>query len=646
MSQLAGGSPLLSFFTIYAEQRTLNFVDQEREEFPTIAGNLAGPLSFEKALPELFSNVQQEHSTTVPVSNINTALNTDGSRYGVETDGDDSGYGDDPYGGTGDLTISDIMAGEDLRGVKTLARLYAMETGTNIFTDDGIITKISNSINEAQIETLTRDIEQLTELVPKKTIFDSDLFPNADPTNVRDPDVPVVVVFGDMRKVDLHQVSFSGPGSQYHFGVVRKPTRGGTVGFNTLYRDGRVVSASEFSIVEQPTGYYLAQFAKDQRDFSGSLMRIQADLGSTEFNYPSDAVNFLLSDQTFALRGSVNAASFATAAAQYASLNYEIDGGLNERSPAGDVLNRLLMHGATLDKDSLGAYTIAVDSASLHYPGTPQLGLGDSNWDNILPGSYHEETRGIEERIRSLTLHGLFDPGFDGSGAYLLHASRNRDTTGVELDDSNPFLAKGTPLDRECAYRFNRMKYADKTVTLSAELEARDLALNQTVKLYIPNNSYNGDEFEIRRIAFETGRGDRGQVTDAHMAFTLYSYSDEAFTYTALPVESSPQANNVTDYSLTPPAKPTGLAIHSISGSTYTLKGTPPSVNVTHLLFGLYLQGSPQLPIQQVEIAVTPGVQAFAALVVPAGIAAYHFLCFARNKSNSIAYQDSISAEI
>ena len=637
MSQLAGGSPLISFFTVYAEQTTLNFSSEEREEFPTFRGQLAGPLSLEKSLPELFSGVQQEHRTTVPVSNINTALTTDGARYGVEADGDDSGYGDDPYGGTGDYTISEIMSGEDLRGVRTLARVYRMEDGQDVFTDDGIITKINNSIGEARIETLTRDIEQLTELIPKKTIFDVDLYPNADPTNVRDPDVPVVVVWGDMRKIDLHQVAFNGPGSQYDFGVVRKPTRGGTVGFNTLYRSGRVISSSEFSVVEQPEGYYVARFEKDQRDFSGSLMRIQADLGSTEFNYPSDAVDFVLTDQTFALRGSVNAASFATAASEYASLRYEIDGGLNERRPAGDVLNQLLLHGATLDKNTSGYYTIAVDSASLHYPGTPQLGFGDDNWDNILPGSYNEETTGIEERIRSLTLHGLFDPGFDGSGAYLLHTSRSRDASGVELDDSNPFLAKGTPLDRECAYRFNRMSYADKIVTLSAELETIDLDLGQVVKLYIPNNGYNGDEFEIRRIAFEASGGERGAVTDAHMGFTLYSYSDDAFTYTPLAVEQSPQANNVTDYSLTTPSKPTNFNIVSLVGSVYTLEATAPTVNVTHVLFGAYtVEGAPMV---QVEVPVTPGQTVQGTILLTAGM--YQFVCWSRNKANSIAYQDS-----
>lgn len=638
------GSPILSRFRLFATQSTFSWSDQESDLFPSHYGNLVSPLSLEKHLPDLFVGIQADKKATAEISNINTAIGTAGSEYGTVS-GELSGYGDHPYGGTGDPTVSEIMLGEDIRGVLARAIVTDVENDTTILEVDGTVTSVSKGFSKATINISSQDADMFSELIPKKRVLE--IYPNADLNNSSDQDVPVIVCFKSMRKVRLNQVQTAT--SAYDFGALRKPSAG-SLWLNTVYRDSRVVTRSEWALTEVPTNYYVVRFTSDQRDFSNRLMTIQADIQSSEWSRPSEVVKFLLTDTTYGLRASASTSSFSSAQTDYAALSYTVDGGLSERRPAIDVVNQLCLHGALLDKDNTGAVTMSVDLASHHAMGTPSLGVGDGIWENIEPESILDDSKGIEERIRALTLNGLFDPGFantGGSGSYLLKASRNRLEHGVESEESNPFIGDSTTLDKETDYRFKRLAYADNIITLKASLETKDLSLEDLVALYVPNLGYGGTQFEIRGIKFDGSAIEPGRTSNAAFEFTLGGYNSAAFTYVAGTVQAAPTASTVTDYSMTPPGAVTSFSVSSttsrVTGTTqleayFSLTATAPSVNVTHLVFQQFIPGS-SLPLATQVVVVAVSSAATVSFEGHPGNT-YDFQCFARNVNNVASAQD------
>jgi hypothetical protein len=162
----------------------------------------------------------------------------------------------------------------------------------------------------------------------------------------------------------------------YDYGPIRTPATG-VLTVATVYRDGRIVAAAEYSIAAPIPGLSVIRFTRAQRDGQGTPMRIQADLVSTEFHQvdpgpidrgpsPAKVVKFLLEDATYGLGKATAAGSFAQAASDYGAVGYKVSGGLDARTPAVDVLRQLLLRGAVLERDSSGAFTLDVDKASRH----------------------------------------------------------------------------------------------------------------------------------------------------------------------------------------------------------------------------------------------------------------------------------------
>lgn len=634
------GSPLLSRFSLSAISATYSWADMEHENYPTYLGNLTGSVAMTRNLPSLFAGIQADRSATVELSNVNQAIGTAGSEYGT-VNGELDGYGDDLYGGSGDPTLSEITASEDIRGRFASLAITDTEANVDLISFFGQVTNVSLGMKTAQVTIQTTDAEMFTELVPKKRLLD--VYPNADLSNSSDQDVPVIVPFGTMRKVSLNQVY---GGSPYDYGLMRKPSAG-SLWLDTVYRDSRVISRAEWNLVESPTNYYVVRFEKDQRDFSNALMSIQVDIESSEWTRPSEVVKFILTDTTYGLRATASNGSFNTAKSDYATLGYVVNGGLDQRRTASDVINDLCLHGAWLDKNNSGAYRIFVDQSSRHVPGTPSLGVGDNQWENVNADSIKQDFIAIDQRTRALTINGLYDRGFSGTATYLLKANRNRLESGVETEVSNPYIGDATTLDKEVDYRFKRLIYADSTITLDAALEARTLDVENIVALYIPNLNLSGTQYEIRGMTFNKGATSPGQVIDGAFNFTLGGYNSAAFTYTPGTVQAAPSASTTTDYSLTPPGAVTGFSVTSSTNSTtgtvqietiFNLTATAPSVNVTHLVFEIFKSGG-AIPLQVSVVTVLPSGAATAAFSVAAGNT-YDLQCFARNVNNNANAED------
>ena len=117
--------------------------------------------------------------------------------------------------------------------------------------------------------------------------------------------------------------------------------------------------------------------------------------------------------------------SFTLAPGTYALAGYGPPaGGLAERRPALDILNDLLLRGASLELNSSLQYVIRVDANIIHPAGAVALGAGDSYYQNADPESVHQEVISDLDQVGTLKLLGAYDHGFGGDAAYLITATQ------------------------------------------------------------------------------------------------------------------------------------------------------------------------------------------------------------------------------
>lgn len=621
------------------------FADSYDARTPTFRDRLAAPARIERRLPDLFQGLQTRQEARIRVKNV--ALWTP-SPAGTVPVGEEAT--------TEDVTASDILAGsEGLAGKSAAVVLYCLDSSAEIARLDGVIVDAreaaggATGMEEGEITINALNLDALQQLVPRVRLLDR--FPNADVADLSGSDLPVVVLFGQARKLRLAYLGvFSG---KYCFGAVR--TASG-ITWDAVYRDKAVVDASEYTVLTI-NGCAVIGFARDQIDGSGRRFVIQADVTGTEFTRPSDAGKFLLNDVTYGLGLPVNAASFTAAAAAYAAVSYNVGGGLTQRVQAQVVLNKLALRGAIIQRNGAGEYTWTVDEASVHTASPVKLGRGDGYWENIdrVLGKSHKR---IEERVKKIVLQGLLDNGFDGSPTYLLTAQRTRAAlTGAELPpEQNEWIEDATTLDRETDYRFKALIEGERELAVTVEVGdaetpcGRVLALNQVVPVLIPNLRLDETtgEWMIAELAVDA----RG------VDVTLRGYNAAIYTYTPGTVQSAPSVTYQPDYTFTLPDAPAGFGVLSSTIVTAsdggksviaTLEADAPTVNVSHLVFQIFRDTS-VIPVWQRQITVTKGQQNVqAAFHLPVGEDAdntYDLQCFARNVANAVGFQDGLVAQV
>ena len=641
---------LASLVDIYATLQTFQFCDIQDPANPAYIPGLLEPAVLKRTLPNILAGVQADRSATCLLSNINTGFLQGGSQYGINSDGSESGYGDQPYGGRGFPTISEIQNIEDLRGKRARVRVRDISNDIDVFTVEGTIHTVRPQALAAEIEIFSRDLDAFEQLLPKQRLLD--VYTAPDLATTRDTDTPVYVPFGVMRKVVLALVV---KGTNfYDYGAFRKPATG-TLIVNTVYRDGRVVNAVEYSLQESPVGYHVIRFTRAQTDSSGREMVIQADVTVTEFVNPANAIKFLLSDSLYGLGRAVNAASFSSAASDYTTLGLSVNGGLFQRARAFDILSFLLLHGAILDKNNAGEYLITVDTAALHIAATINLGAQDQYYNNVDLESVEQVIPPLEDQPKELVLSGLWDPGFplNGSqGAFLLKARRAMTTAnGTVTEISHPFLGDSDSLDRQAHYLWRRMLVQGNGVTGNAQLAAKALDLNHLVSFNAPALALS-QTMEVRDIGLRGSRGGKGDI-EAVISFALQTYSSAIFTYASAPVQAAPGASVLTDYIFTPPDAPASFSILLAGVRTGTnghveavwrVEAQAPAVNVSHLVFQIFRQGE-TFPTQQIVRPVTVSATTQVTFVVASGLA-YDLQCFARNVANKVDFQDGAVSQI
>lgn len=426
----------------------------------------------------------------------------------------------------------------------------------------GVVKKVTRSGLVARLHVADVDRSELDALVPVKTFKVAD-WPELFVDHVNRP-VPQGV--GTIRKVPLTYVVKTGGTWKYAACEVI----GSTPTALTVYRDKRVVAATEYTTSTQTVGgttYFLVNFTREQVDFQGRLYEITADLSCPGSRLPADELKRMLQ----VLNVAADPESFARAAAYHNVAGIFGDYGYSEqRTGAAIVEDILQLARGQLYRTPSGAYGLFVDR-----PREVRTALRDRS--DLLEIEEYE----IPEISKTISLEyrptGVDDPKMLGK------LSRTTAGANGEKKFFNPYIGDHLVADRHVSYLCKREQN---------RIEARgficgvQLAAGDLVAIDSPLNWAGSKIFAAPAIARPA---DRNQLT-------LREYVEDVYAYTAGTLPADATSGYGPDYSFTPPAAPTGLQVVSQGTSADTdgkvtaftvVRAVPPSVNWAQLFVQL-----------------------------------------------------------
>lgn len=431
----------------------------------------------------------------------------------------------------------------------------------------------------------------------------------------------------------------------WQYGPIR-----GTATAETVYRSESVVSVSEYTVVS--TGLTVGgvalnavEFTRDQRDTSGQLEAITADLTCSEFGRnPATALAFVLSDPTFGLGQPINALSFSAAATAYITLGYDkLANGLLFKRSAFEVVQKLCLHGAMLERNTDNEYILTVDTAALHTTVTGTdgvafaIGRGDDRGLNNVTLLDPPRSASLDDRVRKVIYHGYSHPKY----GWLIQTTRSRVVAGGREETiENEFIGGSTMLDTEAHYKLEMLKLLDRPVSAQLMQEAYILDLNHLTTLYAPHSKYSGQQMMVR------GKTMQGNAVELLLA----PYSANPYSYVVGDsIRVDPHALTLTDYSHTVPAAPTGFVAptyitkqndQGITSTYAKFTGVvAPAVNCDTIIFEAIVDGETLPSVHSPPLPIAPGQTGIEAeLKVEPGIL-WDYQAYAINSRNAAGFQ-------
>ena len=625
---------------LYALQSQLDLLDHLyswcdfETPFSTHKDRLEEPVQITLALPEIFEGIVRANQAQCRVKEFSTQPNGGGVDY-------------QPSPQNSEVTLADLVAGQDIHERAARVRLFDHNTGRAYLTLHGVISDADAGSGTITVQSINQ--AALVQDLPRRRLID--LFPGVDLSTSSTNDPRVIKCFSEMRQVRLTKVS-SSPGA-YSYGAICVPAT-----IATVYRGRRVAPTGEYRVTQVPGQLLLVVFSKAPVDTAGRELEIHVDITCTAFATPADCGRWVLEDAADGLNQNCNSASFNVAATEYAAAGYAAGGGIGPEPTQGEtILNQLALRGAVIGLNSAGAWTWTVDAPSLHIPTEYQgrafgLGRGDGHWENIERVTSYRRAR-TEERVRRYTMQGLWSGGF-GDGSYLLSATATRaGRQGIDLPSvTNPFIGDLTTLRKECGYRLVRLNAAEQQCTLEVINEARVIEINRTVPVTVPAKRMSTTNpllpWYCTRIT-----GARDDWTLELQGYDSTQYNAQAGGFT-----SAPAANVLTDFTYTTPDAPTNFAVVSSSSVEsgdkirtvfVTIEADAPAANVNQLVFQLFRAGS-IVPLRQSFVAVTAGqTNVRVEFSVQPGTGTNHtydLQCYAANRANHPEFQDGPPAVI
>lgn len=395
-----------------------------------------------------------------------------------------------------DGSLTDLFT-VDPRGGRLVLSRYDVDTGTTVAEFSGAIADVTlGGDGLVEVSASAPDLGVLEEPLPRGLVTLAD-WPNA-----RDLGWTVPVVFGTVTAHRLVYVSDNVTTGQYDYLVSR-----GTVSVTAVYRDGPngtlyLVDPSEYTVTAAVyTGYTVVRFDEAangarQVDFANAFHALYADVTglAAERNFAT-ALKTLLSDTTYGLGQTVNAASFTTAAAALPASLY-CDGVLREQRPAQDVLRDLLVRGLRLDINASGEWTCTADTQ----PATIRLALHDGTGDGertlLAHGTRRRAT--VADTVSTVRVRYALDYP---TNAYASEVARTVHPLGREQVVLYPFVRQAETADLLCGYLAARARYGtDLLDGVEITQEGRQLQAGDLVTVTSTPLGLAGETYEVARL--------------------------------------------------------------------------------------------------------------------------------------------------
>jgi len=261
------------------------------------------------------------------------------------------------------------------------------------------------------------------------------------------------------------------------------------------YNDGNVSTALY-------AGYAVIRFKREQMSFTGAFHNLTADVKGLKLGGASAERNFanviknILSDTTWGLSESIDAASFATAAAALPTATYMCDGAITEQKKSRDILNDLLFPSrATLTRATDGEWEMDVDVA-----GASVLNLGDNDGYYNNAQVVNASAMNAEEALHTAIVHYAIN-SIDPDIPFKEISHPTGLDFGITRTYDLPFVSEDATAKKVLSYLTRRSVYSDKTVLLQGGMECRDLSCGNIITLTAPAREISAKEYKVERIS-------------------------------------------------------------------------------------------------------------------------------------------------
>lgn len=439
-------------------------------------GTLLESPNIDEELDNLFHGVESGGHVTLQLSNVDNSI-------------DDTWY--------------DIVDNEEIRGAWVMIQRHDPTDGYS-FKLRGKITDYSLG-DEVTLTVEMRDDENLETLLSLKLVTTDDFTATA-----LDVGQAVNICFGHCLDVPLRNVQNDTTNNYYDYligyGTIESLWEDSGSGLG-VKRDGVLVRTSEYTFYDGSQGsphpgYAFLRFTTEQRDFSGSMHNLTADVKGLEMGGASAERNFanviknILSDTTWGLSDNIDSTSFSDAATDLDTIgSMYCDGAVTSKRQARDIINQLLfVSRSVLQRGSDGEWEITVDGTG---SSSANFGENDGYYNNCEINRIHATPAG--QAIKTAKVHYRLNPLNKNNPYYELSLDVHVDF-GVDKEYELPFVHETDTAKKVLSYIVNRSLYSDKRVSLTTYLEGRSLSRGSIFTLDAPDKNINGKEYIVDSI--------------------------------------------------------------------------------------------------------------------------------------------------
>lgn len=403
-----------------------------------------------------------------------------------------------------------IIATDELRNRLLYIYDWTSEDGATL-AYRGKITGYSFGEGLTTFNTESNDDIALATLLPQTV--NTTLFSDAPDIDI---DKAVNLCFGYCRNVPLRLINNDTTSDYYDYLIghgtiesIWSDTTKGVRRYGPNYPSGALVASSEYTFYDGSqssphAGYAFIRFTSEQRDFTGNFYELTADVKGLELGGTTASRNFasvienILSDTTWGLSESVNAASFTTAATALDTLGIYCDGAVTSQRTAKSILSDLLaVSRGYLEVNESGEWAISVDTAYDSSTPTKKVGFNDNKYGGIVSVESFSP-KNTREAVKSMTAN--YYPNHRDNKRYLQKEHGVRVGYGKEITIDLPFCIDNDTVTKHLSWIKYVDVYEDFTMIFNVDLSGSSIEKGDIILLNAPD--FNLTEQKMR--VFET----------------------------------------------------------------------------------------------------------------------------------------------